>query len=802
MKSLLEWYLRIPPAAPGEGTDWVWLWRRPWPASWPAWWVVLVGLACAAVVIWSYRRDAATLSRGRRLSLTGLRLLVIAFAVLLLTELSVSVHRTGLPGIALLIDTSASMSLQDQPGTEITGAVPKGDDPAGLADGAPHRLQRAIELLTREDADWLHRVQSSHQLHVWQFSETAVPLLGGGTVKRENETQFLQELQGLRPTGDQTRPAPAVRKVLSELRGMPPAALIVLTDGISSAGEADRFSRIADTARRKGVPLYLIGVGSEEPVRDLQLYDTLVDEVAFVGDPLPISAKLKSFGFAGRDLEVRLRREGSDEILQKTTIKAGPDGQPLKFELSYVPTEAGEEDLILEVVLANGETNDRNNAEVRHVSVREEKIRVLLADGLPRYEYRALKHLLERDKSIQLSVVLQDADLEYPQEDRVALPHLPVQREELLQYDVIILGDLDPGQLSPALQENLREFVREKGGGLILIAGPRHNPRQFQGTPLESLFPFDLADVSDPSAELTRSGFQPALTLEGQRGNSLFRFAESEPASLAIWNSLPPLYWQVEIAAIKPGVNVFAEHPLTRKSEIRLPTILLQRIGAGKVLFHATDETWRWRFRTGDLYFGRYWVQAIRFLSRGRLIGRDRAAELSIDRLVYQRGEPVQLRVRFLDDRQAPAEADGVTVLLERQGEGQRSVKLTRVPQAPSLFEGQVSQLPEGAYHAWVARPSFSAAPPAADFRVEAPLLELQRRSLDRTDLQLAAQTSQGRYYPLDEADRLPDDLPEGAAVTLATQDPIPLWNRPEVLLLFVALLAAEWLLRKRWRLV
>lgn len=802
MKSFLEWYLRIPPAAPGEGTDWVWLWRRPWPASWPAWWVVLVAIACVALVIWSYQRDAAALSRGRRLCLTGLRLLVIAVAVLLLSELSVSVHRTGLPGIALLLDTSASMSLQDQPGTEITGAVPKTGNPAGLVDGAPHRLNRAVDLLTRENAEWLHRLQASHQLHVWQFSETAVPLLGGATVKRENEAQFLQELKGLRPTGDQTRPAPAVRKVLSELRGMPPAALVVLTDGISSAGEADRLSQIADTTRRKGVPLYLIGVGSEEPVRDLQLYDTLVDEVAFVGDPLPISAKLKSFGFAGRDLEVRLRREGSDEILQKTTLRAGADGQPLKLEISYVPTEAGEEDLVLEVVLAAGETNDRNNAEVRHVSVREEKIRVLLADGLPRYEYRALKHLLERDKSIQLSVVLQDADLEYPQEDRVALPHLPVQREELLQYDVIILGDLDPGQLSPTLQESLRDFVREKGGGLILIAGPRHNPRQFGGTPLESLFPFDLADVSNPSPELTRNGFQPALTLEGQRGNSLFRFAETEPASLAIWNSLPPLYWQVEIAAIKPGVTVFAEHPLARKSEIRLPTILLQRIGAGKVLFQATDETWRWRFRTGDLYFGRYWVQAIRFLSRGRLIGRDRAAELSIDRLVYQRGEPVQLRVRFLDDRQAPAEADGVTVLLERQGEGQRSVKLTRVPQAPSLFEGQISQLPEGAYHAWVARPSFSAAPPAADFRVEAPLLELQRRSLDRADLQLAARTSQGRYYSLDEAGQLPDDLPEGAAVTLATQEPIPLWNRPELLLLFVGLLAAEWLLRKRWRLV
>ncbi|HTI49618.1 MAG TPA: vWA domain-containing protein, partial [Planctomycetaceae bacterium] len=358
MKSFLEWYFRIPPAVPGEGTDWVWVWRRPWPTNWPAWWVVLVVAACAAVVIWSYRRDAASLSRTRRLCLTGLRLLIIVLVATLLTELSVSVHRTGLPGIALLVDTSASMSLQDQPGSEITGTRPKAGDPASLGKGVPHRLDQAIGLLTRENANWLRRLQASHQLRVWQFSETAVPLLGGATVNRDNESQFLQDLAALRPTGDQTRPAPAVRKVLSELRGMPPAALVMLTDGISSSGEADRLSQIAETARRKGVPLYLIGVGSEEPVRDLQLYDTLVDEVAFVGDPLLISAKLKSFGFSGQDVEIRLHREGSDEVLQKTTLRAGADGQPLKLEISYTPAAAGEEELVLEVVPVAGETND------------------------------------------------------------------------------------------------------------------------------------------------------------------------------------------------------------------------------------------------------------------------------------------------------------------------------------------------------------------------------------------------------------------------------------------------------------
>ena len=38
----------------------------------------------------------------------------------------------------------------------------------------------------------------------------------------------------------------------------------------------------------------------------------------------------------------------------------------------------------------------------------------------------------------------------------------------------------------------------------------------------------------------------------------------------------------------------------------RLPLIIMQYVGGGgKVLFQAIDETYRWRRRVGDLYFGR-----------------------------------------------------------------------------------------------------------------------------------------------------------------------------------------------------
>ena len=73
---------------------------------------------------------------------------------------------------------------------------------------------------------------------------------------------------------------------------------------------------------------------------------------------------------------------------------------------------------------------------------------------------------------------------------------------------------------------------------------------------------------------------------------------------------------------------------------------------------------------------------------------------------------------------------------------------------------------------------------------------------MDRTDLVQAAQATHGKFYTLPEAARLPADIPAGRPIPLESRDPIPLWNRWEFLLVFASLLTAEWLLRKRSRLI
>ena len=801
LKQLLESYFEIPPTGPGQGTEWNLQWNAPWPVWLPDWVVLLLGTAIIFLLIYAYLKDTIHLDLPKRAGLLSIRLTLFVIVLLFLTKLTLTIHRTGLPFIALLIDDSASMGLED----DYSQAWSKEYNAQAQQMGqGKNRLNLVKSFLLQNDAQFLRSLQKKHKLRLYHFSEACIPLGEQGLLEKTNAEQTRELITQVEPLGKETRLFHAVQKVLNDFRGTPPTAIIVFTDGISSTGEMDLLSRASALAKSKLVPIFPVGVGSEQPVRDLQLYDLLVDDVAFVDDPINLSAKVKNFGINSGSISVVLKdaKTGAPLVTRQFPINSKKESQ--KIELTFIPTKPGLFEFVFEVKPVNGEVNQKNNQQVGQVSVLDQKIRVLLVDSVPRYEYRYLKHLLERDKTVELRSILQESDLEYSSEDATALDYFPVKKEDLYQYDVVILGDADPAYFSQAVFENLDQFVRKKGGGLVVVAGPRFSPQAYANTKLEALLPIELFKTKNTADDATViEGFQPELTTEGQYNTSIFRFADSAEKSQTIWNNLPELYWFYTAADVKPGASVFATHPTQKGDNGQLiPIIATQRIGAGKVLFIATDDLWRWRDLVGDLYYSRFWVQAIRYLSRSKLLNQEQAVELSLDRKIYQQGDTVQIRVKFLDERRIPTELENVTVMLERQGDVSRPVKLSQLEKSPTVFEGSYSNITEGAYHTWVSQPILQGTPPSDDFRVEVSQRELLIRDMNQNDMQKTAKETRGKYFHIFTADQLSRAIPAGHPVPLENEEPIPLWNRWEFLILFTLLITAEWLLRKRFRLV
>ena len=153
--------------------------------------------------------------------------------------------------------------------------------------------------------------------------------------------------------------------------------------------------------------------------------------------------------------------------------------------------------------------------------------------------------------------------------------------------------------------------------------------------------------------------------------------------------------------------------------------------------------------------------------------------------------------MRFVDERLAPQQDDGVGVVIEQLGNKTHRVTLHRNANNRGVFEGVFSQPTEGSFHAWLASPTLPGAAPAADFIVVSPPGESERLQMDAAELRKAAEETKGRYYTVATARNLVRDLPEGRPIPIDSLPPLPLWNCWQVLLVFLALLVTEWVLRK-----
>jgi hypothetical protein len=566
--------------------------------------------------------------------------------------------------------------------------------------------------------------------------------------------------------------------------------------------------------------LFFIGLGSDLPPRDLKLSDLLVDDVVFVDDLVNFECKLTASGFEGRRVPITLREKGNPEILAKTEAVAGPDGRPQQVRLPFRPTKVGQFEFVVEVEPQPGELQADNSRLSRIVQVRKEKIRVLLVQAYPSFEYRYLRNMLQRDETISLHTVLQDADREHADQDASALRVFPQRREDLFAYDVVILGDANPALLGSAELQNLADFVDQpaKGGALVMIAGPSFMPSAFRDTPLARLLPFTIAAAKAPNPEeALEQGFSVLPTDLGLASPAM-QLGDSPEETEAVWRGLPPLYWLLEIAEVKAGVRVLAETGLRagESSTLRpgengtapvheadrdprhFPAICFHYVGAGKVLFHTVNETYRWRYRAGDRYFARYWIQTIRQLCRSKLSDAGQAVTLAADRREYAQGESVRLRAKFADERLAPAEDDGVTASIEQSGRKTQRLVLHRTAEGRGVFEGLLDHPGLGNYHVWISRPALESQAPAADFTIAPPAGEFAQTRTDAAEMRRAAEATGGKYYTWQSADRLLDDLPPGRQVPIESLPPLLLWNRWPVLVLFLGLIVAEWILRKR----
>src|SRR5262249_21022775 len=80
---------------------------------WAQWILVFTVLGSVVLIGWLYRHEGRA-RLASKLVLAGLRVALVLLAVFMLSEAVLSVERTGLPYLTILVDDSASQQIADQ----------------------------------------------------------------------------------------------------------------------------------------------------------------------------------------------------------------------------------------------------------------------------------------------------------------------------------------------------------------------------------------------------------------------------------------------------------------------------------------------------------------------------------------------------------------------------------------------------------------------------------------------------------------------------------------------------------------
>ena len=164
---------------------------------------------------------------------------------------------------------------------------------------------------------------------------------------------------------------------------------------------------------------------------------------------------------------VMLKTSDGDEVTKE--VRIAPMGRTSDWVI-WKPKSVGDYTLTLDVPPQAEELLPDNNRLTAPISIREEKLRVLVVESVPRWEYRYLRNALSRDPGVELSCLLFHPGLgKVGGGNKDYIKQFPPGLDELSQYDVVFLGDvgLEDGQLVdrglPAAEGNRRASGQRPG---------------------------------------------------------------------------------------------------------------------------------------------------------------------------------------------------------------------------------------------------------------------------------------------------------------------------------------------------
>jgi len=658
--------------------------------------------------------------------------------------------------IMVLVDSSSSMDCKDEPG------VSRVDRASKLSDALSDKLGSFIDL---------------------EIVDFDMDVHGAGDAE-----QSAEQIRG-------TNIAKTLFTVADKANNSDYIAAILLTDG------GDELVR---NPRLPQVPLHVASLGtSPQTWDDLSVTDVTAPSIAEAGGKLEVSADILA-RFATKDFEtkvpmvrVRLEEKQQDEWKARGSEYVRFDNPKTRVRFSIdAPSEPGTKTYRINVQNMPGELSDLNNTRNFDLQVREDTLHVLFFAQELGWDFSMIRKELAGDPSVELTALFRVTEQRFVVQgsrqpgDEQLEAGFPKSKAVLDLFKCVIVGSFGVSQWHQDQLKALADYVRD-GGAVVFLGGERSFGRGgYAGTPIEPLLPWRISNAQS-AFQVGRFSVSvpPAAAANTIIAETARIISQLDSVSVESVNVEGPL---------KSGAVTLLEASVAGRS---VPLISMQRFGQGQTMAIATNTLWKWRRTSAELIeaHGHFWRQTVKNMT-GWEEGQ-RFISVKWDREQYNPGESALATIRIAGRH----DAGQLQLKAEKRVDG----KSTPVSIEPTM----------GRENTFTAEISFAKSAQYV-FELQAlvgdQILESYRRTIavgtklneganlevDHAFLSSLASQGGGMYFPETQFESLIGTLRSQILGRVVSME-IPLIEDSCIyILIFVGILALEWIIRRKMNLL
>ena len=533
-------------------------------------------------------------------------------------------------------------------------------------------------------------------------------------------------------------------------------AVIIATDGIYNTGNNPLY-----TQGLTDVPYYMVALGDTNMKKDLLISRIFHNKIAFLGNKFPVEIVVEAHKLVGTSSTLSISSDGKE--IYKKEIAINKDDLIQKIPVVLDANKTGVRKYSLRLSRIDGEDSYSNNVRDIFVEVLDSRIKVLLLSAAPHPDVAAIKYAITSHENYEVETALA-ADF----------------NKSPAGYNLLILNQLPSHDIA---SDKINELIERSNIPVLFVLGKNSDYR---------------------NAEILKSGLKISNSrnkineVQAVVNKDFVLFKLSEKAMNTI-EDFSPLYAPFGDYAINNDVAVLL-YQIIGSITTAKPLILFRTSGNRKTGIITGEGLWKWRLKDFEIngdheVFNELLGKTVQYLT----VKEDKSRFRVNYRHQYAENERITFGAELYDDTYTPVNDPEVKMTIT-DGEGKNyDFVFSRTADAYQLDAGF---LKPGIY-TFDARTKFNEKIfiKKGEFSIKALMKETINSRADHSLLYRLAKMNDGSMIYPSEIGKLKEklgQLDDLKSIFYTREKLQELINLKWVLFIILALLSAEWFLRKR----